>query len=73
MTRVVKVSSYACQLLARAGITPPDNEGDVLDVNEVDKKLAGSGLSLNEKMACKSMLRDYRLLIPGRHVDTFKR
>jgi hypothetical protein len=73
MTRIVRVSGYACKLFARAGITPPDNEGDLLDVSDVDKKLAASDLSVNEKMSAKVLLRDARLLSPGRNVNTAKR
>jgi hypothetical protein len=71
--RIVRVSDYACALFARAGITPPDKEGDVLSITEVDEKLTASDLSVNERMTAKKLLRDAKLLVPGRHVDTTRR
>jgi hypothetical protein len=64
--RVVVVPDAAMVLFRRIGLKPPD--AGPFDPVELDTKLAG--LSLGERFAAKSYLRDAGLLPLGRPVDT---
>jgi hypothetical protein len=67
------VNRHAYRLLEAAGITPPDEPGQMMDVVALDKKLLESGLGVTERMQLKAHLRDARLLQPGKHVDMSRR
>lgn len=66
--RIVVVPDAALGLLRRAGITPPANASDKLDISDVDTKMATAGFSVTEKLQTKGALRDVGLLTQGKPI-----
>jgi hypothetical protein len=64
--RVVFVPRQALALLQRASIRPPEREGQLLDIGEVDRLLAASDLTTSEKLTTKTFLCRAGLVNPGR-------
>jgi hypothetical protein len=63
-SRQVIVSDKDYTLFRRTGVTPPDREGDTLDIVDLDKKLAP--FDLGTRMQVKTALANDGLLRPFR-------
>jgi hypothetical protein len=64
--RVVFVPKQALGLLQRAGLRPPEREGQLMDPGMVDHACAAARLSVQERLELKGHLRNCGLLSPGK-------